>query len=63
MKVTHVIRRLWLYDHNASHYGKENMYTFMLKNKRITLKPITTAKMDNYKVRKSFKSSVSAFNI
>ena len=46
MKVAHIIlRRPWLYDRDGHHYGRENIYTFMFKNQKMALKPMTIDEM------------------
>ena len=46
MKVAHIILgRAWLYDRDVHHYGRENTYNFMFKNKKVVLKPMTIAEI------------------
>jgi hypothetical protein len=45
-----LLGRPWEYDKDAAHHGRTNTYTFMHKNKNITLLPLSPAD-----VRKHFK--------
>jgi hypothetical protein len=46
-----LLGRPWEYDKDAAHHGRTNTYTFMHKNKNITLLPLSPAD-----VRKHFKA-------
>ena len=57
MKVAHIILgRPWLYDRDVHHCGKENTYSFMFKNQKVGLKPMTAAEMGKYRIQKSTKA-------
>ena len=56
MNVAHIILgRPWLYDRDVHHCGKENTYSFMLKNQKVVLKPMTAIEMGKYRIQKSTK--------
>ena len=56
MNVAHIILgRPWLYDRDVHHCRKENTYSFMLKNQKVVLKPMTAIEMGKYRIQKSTK--------
>jgi hypothetical protein len=40
-----LLGRPWKYDNDAHHHGRRNKYTFMYKDKKITLLPLTPAQI------------------
>ncbi|KAL6313102.1 hypothetical protein AAG906_018817 [Vitis piasezkii] len=50
-----ILGRPWLYDRDVHHCGKENTYSFMFKNQKVVLKPMTVAEMGKYQIQKSTK--------
>ncbi|KAL6313103.1 hypothetical protein AAG906_018818 [Vitis piasezkii] len=50
-----ILGRPWLYDRDVHHCGKENTYSFMFKNQKVGLKPMTVAEMGKYRIQKSTK--------
>ena len=58
MKVAHIILgHPWLYDQDVHHCGKVNTYSFMFKNPKVVLKPMTAAEMGKYRIQKSTKAA------
>ena len=45
-----LLGRLWEFDNDVAHHGRTNTYTFMHKDKKITLVPLSPAD-----IRKHFK--------
>ncbi|KAF3965530.1 hypothetical protein CMV_010297 [Castanea mollissima] len=51
MKVTDILLgQPWLFDRNVKHYGRENTFALMIG--KVILKPMTSAKMNKFKVSK-----------
>jgi hypothetical protein len=53
-----LLGRPWEFDHDASHHGRTNTYTFMHKDKKIKLLPLTPAE-----IKKHFDDKLHAKNV